>query len=249
MQLEHLDFLSPLGRQYRLSLAWPQLSAPHEGWPLLCVLDLPQFDAVLAACEDQPCAVLGIGYPGQVWRDQDFTPALNGEAGHAEDFLTLLQEVFLPWAYAQTPLNARRRLLCGHSLGGLLALQLLYQQPESFDALVVSSPSVWWGDGYLKRLLTQPLPEAALRIPVQFSVGEYEQSLGPAEQDMPEDKRELRRLRLQERRMVDGTRELAQALAAQQGDEPRFRIVPGCNHAQSGLTALPQGCLDWLRRQ
>lgn len=249
MQLEHLDFLSPLGRQHRLTLAWPDTPAPADGWPLLCVLDLPQFEAVLATCEKQApqaCAVLGIGYGGEVWRDQDFTPALNGEAGHAPDFLAMMQDVFLPWAYAQAPLNAQRRLLCGHSLGGLFALQLLYQQPELFDALVVSSPSVWWGEGYLARLLAQPLPKAAMTMPVQFSVGEFEQSLGPAEEAMPEDKRELRRLRLQERRMVDGTRELAQALAQQQGGEPRFRIVPGCNHSQSGLAALPQGCLEWL---
>ena len=46
--------------------------------------------------------------------------------------------------------------------------------------------------------------------------------------------------------MVDGTRELAQALAQQQGGEPLFRFVPGCNHSQSGLAALPQGCLKWL---
>lgn len=249
MQLEHLDFLSPLGRQYRLTLAWPHAFAPAQGWPLVCVLDLPQFEAVLAACErraPQACAVLGIGYSGQSWRDQDFTPALNGAAGHASDFLAMIQDVFLPWAYAQAPLNPQRRLLCGHSLGGLFALQLLYQQPELVEALAVSSPSVWWGDGFLARLLAQPLPAAALTMPVQFSVGEYEQSLGPAEEALPEDKRELRRLRLQERRMVDGTRELAQALAWQQGGEPRFRIVPGCNHSQSGLAALPQGCLEWL---
>ena len=199
MQLEHLDFLSPLGRQYRLTLAWPDVPAPAQGWPLLCVLDLPQFEAVLATCEKQApqaCAVLGIGYGAEVWRDQDFTPALNGEAGHAPDFLAMMQDVFLPWAYSQAPLNAQRRLLCGHSLGGLFALQLLYQQPELFDALVVSSPSVWWGEGYLARLLAQPLPIVAMTMPVQFSVGEFEQSLGPAEEAMPEYKRELRLLLL-----------------------------------------------------
>ena len=118
-----------------------------------------------------------------------------------------------------------------------------YQQPELFDALVVSSPSVWWGEGYLARLLAQPLPKAALTMPVQFSVGEFEQSLGPAEEAMPEDKRELRRLRLQKRRMVDGTRELAQALAQQQGGEQLVAAGAIADH-DPVATALVGGLHD-----
>lgn len=249
MQLEHLDYLSPLGRHYRLTLAVPLGSAPESGWPLACVLDQTQFQAVLAAVPGAAplCgAVLGVGYVQENWREQDYTPGPEGEAGRADDFRVLLRDVFLPWAHGRAQLDPQRRLLCGHSLAGLFALHALVHEPGLFQAMAVSSPSVWWGDAYLARLLAQPLPPAALTVPVSITVGEYEQRLGPAEESLPEPAREQRRQRLLERRMVDGARELAQELAQHQGGEPRFRMIPGCNHSQSGWVALPQGCLEWL---
>ncbi len=249
MQLEYLDYLSPLGRHYRLTLAVPSEWAPEGGWPLACVLDEAQFQAVLAAVPGAAAlhgAVLGVAYAQENWRDQDYTPGDPGEAGRADDFLVLLRDVFLPWAHGKARLDSQRRLLCGHSLAGLFALYLLVREPGLFQAMAVSSPSVWWGDAYLARLLAQPLPQAALSVPVSVTVGEYEQRLGPAEETLPEPAREQRRQRLLERRMVDGARELAQMLARQQGGSPQFRILPHCTHSTAGPTALPQACLAWL---
>lgn len=250
MQLEHLDYLSPLGRHYRLTLAVPLGSAPESGWPLACVLDQAQFQAVLAAVPGAAplCgAVLGVGYVQENWREQDYTPGPEGEAGRADDFRVLLRDVFLPWAYGRAQLDPQRRLLCGHSLAALFALYLLVREPGLFQAMAVSSPSVWWGDAYLARLLAQPLPQAALSVPVSVTVGEYEQRLGPAEETLPEPAREQRRQRLLERRMIDGARELAQMLARRQGGPLQFRILPHCTHSTAGPTALPQACLAWLR--
>lgn len=250
MPLDYLDHFSPLGRHYRLTLATPDGPAPAAGWPLACVLDEPQFQAALAALQgsgDLPGALLGVGYAQQNWREQDYTPGAPGEAGRADDFMALLRDVALPWAHARAPLDAQRRLLCGHSLGGLFALHLLYRLPGLFQAMAVSSPSVWWGEGCLARLLAQPLPLEALAVPVAITVGEHEQGLGPEERTLPPDVQAQRLERRRERRMVDGARELAQALARQQGAEPRFRILPHCTHGTAGSTALPQACLDWLR--
>ncbi|WP_341668521.1 alpha/beta hydrolase [Alcaligenes sp. SDU_A2] len=247
MQLEHLDYCSPLGRHYRLTLAVPTGVPPQDGWPLACVLDHEPFQAVLTALQPSlPCAVLGVAYARQNWRDLDYTPGEPGEAGRAQDFMLLLRDVFLPWAQAQAPLDAGRRLLCGHSLGGLLALTLLYRMPGVFQSLAVSSPSVWWGQGYLARLLEQPLPPLALAVPVRITVGEYEQCLGPAEQALPPEQQAQRLARLRERRMIDGARELAQALACRQRAPLRFGLIAQCTHSMAGLRALPQACLDWV---
>ena len=42
---------------------------------------------------------------------------------------------------------ASNLLLIGHSFGGLFAIHALIERPDSFDAYIAISPSLWWADG------------------------------------------------------------------------------------------------------
>lgn len=66
-------------------------------------------------------------------------------AGGADDFLRFLTgEVapFIEGRYRAAPF----RVLIGHSFGGLFAVHTLLSRPESFQAYIAISPSLWWND-------------------------------------------------------------------------------------------------------
>jgi predicted alpha/beta superfamily hydrolase len=86
-------------------------------------------------------------------RTRDLTPKTSTDtannfptAGGADKFLAFLTEELAPFVdnhYRTAPF----RVLVGHSFGGLFAVHALLTQPESFDAYVAISPSLWWNDG------------------------------------------------------------------------------------------------------
>lgn len=86
-------------------------------------------------------------------RERDLTPtALKDKpgSGGGARFLTFLKDELQPrieGAYRTEPY----RILVGHSLGGLFALQVLSTAPDTFNAYVAMSPSLWWGDRVLVR--------------------------------------------------------------------------------------------------
>ena len=45
----------------------------------------------------------------------------------------------------------------GQSLGGLLATEILFNQPQLFDNYIIISPSLWWDD---EKLLKQKLEKS-----------------------------------------------------------------------------------------
>ncbi len=86
-------------------------------------------------------------------RTRDLTPKTSTDtannfptAGGADRFLAFLTEELAPFVdshYRTAPF----RVLVGHSFGGLFAVHALLAQPESFNAYVAISPSLWWNGG------------------------------------------------------------------------------------------------------
>jgi predicted alpha/beta superfamily hydrolase len=100
--------------------------------------------------------VIGVG---NIWlRDRDYTPtrpspsaASNAAAavsGGGERFLAHLTKELLPYVESRYPVGSSR-ILIGHSLGGLLAVDVLLNHPGVFDRFIVIDPSLWWDDGRL----------------------------------------------------------------------------------------------------
>lgn len=95
--------------------------------------------------------VVGVANTGD-GRERDLTPTAlkdRPRTGGAGKFLAFLKDELRPrieGAYRTAPY----RVLVGHSFGGLFALHVLTSAPDTFDAYVAMSPSLWWDD---RRLL------------------------------------------------------------------------------------------------
>lgn len=84
-------------------------------------------------------------------RTRDLTPPLSSPddamptAGGADDFLAFIADELMPHIEANYR-TAPYKVLVGHSFGGLFAVHALITRPETFDAYVAISPSLWWDE-------------------------------------------------------------------------------------------------------
>lgn len=167
------DILSEY-RSFRVHFSEAAAEAAAAGAPVLlfCVIDGERLFAPVAAFCDYLTGgrmkaavaplVVGIDTIGPVVRTRDLTPYAStagrdgkpvegGKAlgGGAPRFLECIQKEVLPAAEAMLPAGARigRRVLMGHSFGGLFTLKALVSGPKPFDDFVAIDPSLWWGEG------------------------------------------------------------------------------------------------------
>lgn len=161
------DITSDAGVPYRIFVSHPQGQPPKEGYPVLYVLDANAMFAGFAEARrihtgfdgghDQ-VIVVGIGYPiDKPYADRrltDFTGPFQSQelariykdykAGGRQAFLDFITGPLADELDRRYSINAARRSLYGHSLGGLFALFTLYQQPQYFHSVIAASPSIWW---------------------------------------------------------------------------------------------------------
>jgi predicted alpha/beta superfamily hydrolase len=129
----------------------------------------------------------------QALRNRDYTPTLDraflaqmqasyarlgatypaaGAPGGAEAFLAFIEEELKPFIAAHYPAaGLNDATLMGESLGGLFAMHVLLESPQSFSRYVASSPSLWW-DGLL--LTRRPLEFGQSRPRLFVSLGSLE---------------------------------------------------------------------------
>lgn len=246
---------SAAGADYLIYIAWPKDPPPPGGYPILYLLDGTESFGIAAEFENQlgaysgmaPGIVVGIGYPGDSRRQLDYTPTVPEGTemlrpmtakGGAEAFLDFVADTVIPGVEAGKPVDADRRTIAGYSLGGLFTLQALFRRPELFRTYVSSSPSIWYGEKQVLKLLpglADRLRKAKTGRRLFLSAGEYEQSPPPGKERDPS---WLNIADLSIRaRMVDNARELAERL----GKEPlqvSYRVVPGETHATGDWPAL-----------
>ena len=102
-------------------------------------------------------------------RMKDHIPA---EVGGAEAFNQFIELECKPAVQSALPYTPIKEILFGHSLGGYYSLWTLLQHPESFQAYIAISPSIWWNDyELLKKVQKTPLPPSPT---VFIGVGEHE---------------------------------------------------------------------------
>lgn len=158
-----LTLSSKEGRHYRVQVSVPDAAPPKSGYPVVYVLDGngwfgPAVDVVRMREYEKlsPTIVVGIAPPNRdffdVSRSYDFTPPgtndpeFDGVAlGGADKFLGFLDGVVKPWVAAHYHVDPHRRILYGHSLGGLFALHALFKSPDSFDVYLAASPDIVFG--------------------------------------------------------------------------------------------------------
>ena len=246
---------SDAGSDYLIYIAWPQQQPPPEGYPILYLLDGSESFAIAAEYQNRlgsyagmaPGIVVGIGYPDASRRNFDYTPAVPegvelmpgmGPTGGAGPFLDFLADKVIPEVESEFPVNPDRRSLAGYSLGGLLTLQALFKRPDLFRTYVASSPSIWFGEKQVLKMLpgfADRLGALSSRRSLPLSAGEYEQSPLPGRERNPS---WLLIADLSRRaRMIDNASDLAVSLRSAPLDV-EFRVAPGETHASGNWPAI-----------
>lgn len=100
--------------------------------------------------------VVGITYSGDhpdydTLRAMDYTPT-PGEAkgsGDGAKFLTFLRTELIPFMETNYRADPARRILGGHSLGGLFTLYAMFSDPKLFWGYLSGSPAIPWGNNFI----------------------------------------------------------------------------------------------------
>ncbi|MBZ0295019.1 MAG: prolyl oligopeptidase family serine peptidase [Anaerolineae bacterium] len=150
---------------------WPVVYVLDGNWYAGMITDMIRPTAWCGRTTD--AIVVGIGYPQDqdpiaafresfTRRDFDLTPIRdeaveksmtqshqrpvpNGDAGN---FLKFIQNEVIPFIEKNYRADPSKRILLGHSYGGLFALFAMFESPELFDTLVIGSPTLSYGDRF-----------------------------------------------------------------------------------------------------
>lgn len=66
-------------------------------------------------------------------------------SGGNTDFIAFVEKELIPYVASKYPVSDNR-ILAGHSLGGLTAIDILLHHTTTFNSYIASDPSVWWDD-------------------------------------------------------------------------------------------------------
>ncbi|KAB8307494.1 alpha/beta hydrolase [Erwinia endophytica] len=264
---------------YRVMICQPAAPPPDEGWPVIYLLDGASHFPIAAhlmrtlarpRCCMLPGVVVAIDYPGATRRERDYRPYvaelipepnprggyyLAGMTGAAEAFFSFLQDELKPFIRSMLLTDDKREALYGHSYGGLFTLYSLFTHSERFRHFYASSPSVWWNDGYIRKLAEHFIARATTTSLRQetvlfLSVGEHEQSLEAWERCQPAEECRWLAQHRQQRRMVDGLRELAGLFQSHPVNSLQVELFihPDQSHQSVPLCSLQKAMMHHFRR-
>ena len=80
-------------------------------------------------------------WPSKSKLDQDEFPT----SGHSKKFIDFIAQELQPYINNTYKTNETKTIV-GQSLGGLLASEILFKNPDLFDNYVIISPSLWWDE-------------------------------------------------------------------------------------------------------
>ncbi len=106
---------------------------------------------------DKNILIVGIGYQESTRRDYDYTPIYieQGEYGGADDFIYFINnnlKEFIDSKYKTENISIDKRIMIGHSLGGLCVLYMMYTENHCFKNYIALSPAINWGNYTIKRI-------------------------------------------------------------------------------------------------
>lgn len=228
-------------RALRLYLAYPQGTAPAQGWPVLYMLDGNASIQALAAAGPSDLTrntvLVGIGYDVDTRVDRsarawDYTPRLPGAGpdgtpdprasgsrnGGADALLEQIEERIKPLVRTAVPIDDSRQTLYGHSYGGLFVLHALRTQPGTFQRYVAASPSLWWNAPFMTQsMLSLDAAACCIDDPIKLylMVGEAEKPRFPG---------------VPQRATAGDLRNMADALTGRSGLVVDYREFPGLGH-------------------
>ncbi|PLR28538.1 esterase [Caulobacter zeae] len=154
------------GRDYEVFVSLPASyeASPQRRYPVVFVTDADYAFPIIRQVArrvnlDGPVIeefiLVGLSYSrgdnGVVSRNRDYTPTSNGPRnasatvhGQGPAYQAYLKSQVIPFVEGRFRADPARRVLLGHSYGGLLGAQVLFTDPAMFHAYVLGSPSFWF---------------------------------------------------------------------------------------------------------
>ncbi|WP_312784073.1 alpha/beta hydrolase-fold protein [Brevundimonas sp.] len=179
------------GRDYEVFVSLPASyeAEPNRRYPVLYVTDADYAFPIIRQIArrvnlDGPVIeefiLVGLSYAvgegGMRSRTRDYTPVrINDRTGGGAAYQTYLKTQALPFIEDRFRADPARRILLGHSYGGLLGAQILFSEPELFDGYILGSPSFWFGDHAMMQTEAEyARGHTDLPARVHMYIGEYE---------------------------------------------------------------------------
>jgi predicted alpha/beta superfamily hydrolase len=151
------------GRDYTLYIGLPPsyATSPNRKYPVLYACD-GYWDFHLLMAESgnltvdgaiPECIVVGISYSGTspdygALRQWDLTPGFDPyvgtNSGHASEFLSVIENEFVPFVESEYRADPSYRVLSGSSYGGLFTVYAMFERMGLFQAYISASPALWW---------------------------------------------------------------------------------------------------------
>lgn len=154
------------GRDYEVFVSLPAsyATSPDRRYPVLYVTDADYAFPIIRQIArrvnlNEPMVeefiLVGLSYSRGdspiASRNRDYTPTPNGPRnassmvhGEGPAYQTYLKTRAIPFIEDRFRADPTRRVLLGHSYGGLLGAQILFTDPGLFQAYVLGSPSFWF---------------------------------------------------------------------------------------------------------
>jgi predicted alpha/beta superfamily hydrolase len=239
------------GIAYKLYVSTPPNYARTGRYPVVYLLDADYSFAVAKNITDHltqrnhlpDVLVVAIGYDGvqtypdvyRTNRTRDYTPTHSLEGGYGLEiqkhsgggpaFRDFLRGELFPFVEKEYATDGRR-VLVGHSYGGLFASWVLLTSPELFGSYLVVSPSLWYDQHLMLRLVDGVPREGRPPAKVFMSVGTLEGS---------------------QQAMLNDLRRLHDALATRQVQGLALKLVPLDDETHNSVfpAALGKG-LRWI---
>lgn len=155
------------GRSYDLYIRKPANydKNPAQKYPVLYLLDgqwdFKLLDSIIGGLRYDKVmpdiVVVGIAYSGDhpdndALRAMDYTPLPGNDgrrSGEGPKFYNFLKSELIPLVEADYRADPARRILGGHSFGGLFTLYAMFTDPSLFWGYLAGSPTIDWADNYL----------------------------------------------------------------------------------------------------
>jgi len=155
-----------LGEDRSMLVQLPSRMPPGKRAPVVYVLDAEaNFDTVVQvlqglAQDHAPASSVVVVGVGNIWsRHRDYTPTriaaspyvdsqTAATTGGGQKFVSFLKTELIPHVERKYPVSSTR-IVIGHSIGGLIAMEMLVNHRDLFTHYVAIDPSMWWDESRL----------------------------------------------------------------------------------------------------
>lgn len=162
------------GRDYEVFVSLPASyeAQPNRRYPVLYVTDADYAFPIIRQIARrvnlegpviEEFILVGLSYAkgdgGATSRRRDYTPTPHSPRSSGADvhgggaaYQTYLKTQALPFVEQKFRADPARRVLLGHSYGGLLGAQIMFTDPTMFSGYVLGSPSFWFDKRHMMKM-------------------------------------------------------------------------------------------------